>query len=129
MKKYAHLIFMDHGETGARLMKEFTEDLRRLGIIEITDERIKEFYDKEKLSPSGSVYHVVLHNLKEIRDFRKLMHNAPYIFENIIWRITWTPAEKEFGKWLNKIKKAKKLQRKSFDPKKGKKANPCNHAE
>ena len=104
MKRYAHVLFLKPGDRGgAEQEKEFTVEMRNRGIIQITDEKIEEYYQKDKKEKIGSITHVVLHNRKEVKEFRKMMEDKKWK-PDIEYSITFTPKEKKFGSWLKEKK-------------------------
>ena len=113
MKTYAHVVFLTPGDRGgAEQQRTFTNDLISAGIIQMTDEKIEEYFQKDKKTPSGGIKHIVLHNRKERKAFINIMKWPEYEYDGrVFYRISLTPG-KQYGDWLKTIRKVRKEAKK-----------------
>lgn len=104
MKAYGHINFQHGGEKGAMQQNVIMRDLNDLGIITVTDDWLNEQFEMDRKEVSGCSHHYVLHNLREIRAFRKLMNSPKYVIgmEGIHWKITLKEGHDGFKKWLER---------------------------
>lgn len=104
MKAYGHIYFQHGGEKGAMQQNCVMRDMNDLGIISVSEDWINEQFEIDRKDPQGCEHHYVLHNLREIRAFRKLMKSPKYTLsmDDIHWKITLREGSEEFSKWLRK---------------------------
>ena len=113
MKTYGHVTFLTPGDRGgAEQQRTFAKDLIKAGIIKMTNDKIEEYFQKDKNEPVGGIWHVVLHNRKERKAFLEIMDRPDYSFNpTIFYQVSMTPKSKEFGHWLKSIQEVKKIEK------------------
>lgn len=104
MKAYGHIYFMQGGEKGAMQQNCIMRDMNDLGIISVSEDWINEQFELDRKDPVGCDHHYLLHNLREIRAFRKMLKGPKYAISmpDILWKITLRESDGEFKKWLKR---------------------------
>ena len=116
MKLYAHVTFAKPGDRGgAEQQKMFTEQMREAGIILITDDAIAQYFERDKKCPAGSTMHIVLHSVRETKELHRILEGPEYRFEEVTYRITLTPKNKKFDRWLTEHKRKTALKNSGYN--------------
>lgn len=85
---YGHVVFHKGGLVGAVQQNEVMREMAESGIIDISDEKLAEYFLEDKDNEHGTSHNYVLHNLKEVYRFRKIMHGH---VKNLVYKedIQW----------------------------------------
>ena len=109
MLRFGHVYFAEGLERGALKQQSVMQDMRFLGIIEIDDDALNRYFQEDRKLKHGTAHSYALHNIHEIRAFRKLMKSEKYRHDDMIrWKITKyqdsykDEEEAEEWEWLSK---------------------------
>lgn len=90
MTFYGHVHFSKGGLVGAVQQNEVMREMAESGIIQISDEKLAEYFLEDKDEKHGGLHNYTLHGIRELIRFRRIMrkHVSALVYkEDIQW---WT---------------------------------------
>lgn len=103
MERYGHIFFPNSGEQAAKDERIFCERMRTLNVIQITDEKLDEYYKENCLMEGGLKAVFGLHNQDEIDAFKTVAESEEIQKTEAIWKISKRKCDDKFDKKAERL--------------------------